>query len=118
MYANHNELPALLVQIPRKEILCGLRTLDATLLADNCSTACSTQSKMSEMIIEIARRKGITNKNLLVHHFGHCQNHMQNRWCNVATIVFGKRSGNALLYSLPCFAPHLRISGELDNIHR
>ena len=39
MYANHNDLPAFLSKIPRKESLCVLRTLGATISADNCSTA-------------------------------------------------------------------------------
>ena len=118
MYANHNNLPAFLAQIPRKESLCVLQTLGATISADNCSTARYTQSITSKMIIDIARTKGITDKKLLVHHFVHCQNHIQNGWCNEAAIGFGKLAGDALADSLPCFAPHLRISGELGNIHR
>ena len=118
MYANHNELPDFLAQIPRKESLCVSRTLGATISEDNCSTARSTQSRTSKMIIDIARTKGITYKKLLVHHFGHCQNHIRNGWCNEVAIGFGKRAGDALADSLPCFAPHLRISGELGNIHR
>ena len=35
MYANHNNLPAFLAQIPRKESLCVSRTLGATISADN-----------------------------------------------------------------------------------
>ena len=70
------------------------------------------------MIIDITRTKGITDKKLLVHHFGHCHNHIQNVWYNEVEIGFGKRAGGALAYSLSCFAPHLRISGDLDNIHR
>ena len=84
--------------------------------AENCSTARSTQSRTSKMIIDIARTKDITHKKLLVHHFGHCQNHIQNGWCNEVEIGFGKHAGDALADSLPCFAPHLRISGELGNI--
>ena len=116
MYANHNDLPDFIAQIPRKDSLCVLRTLGATILEENFSTARSTQSRTSKMIIDIARTKGITDKKLLVHHFGHCQNHIRNRWCNEVAIGFGKRSGDALAGSLPCFAPHLRISGELGNI--
>ena len=118
MYANHNNLPAFLDQIPRKESLCCLRTLGATISADNCSTARSTQSRTSKMIIYIDRMKGITDKKLLVHHFCHCQNHIRNVCCNEFAIGFEKRTGDALADSLPCFAPHLRISGELGNIHR
>ena len=82
MYANHNDLPAFLDQITRKESLCVSRNLGATILADNCSTAHSTQSRMLKMIIYISRTKGITDKKLLVHHVGHCQNHIRNGWCN------------------------------------
>ena len=71
MYANHNNLPAFIDQIPRKESLCVSRTLGDIISADNCSTTCSTQSRTSKMIIDIARTKGITDKKLLVHHFGH-----------------------------------------------
>ena len=70
MYANHNDLPDFLDQIPRKESLGVSRTLGATISADNCSTARSTQLRTSKMIIDIARTKGITDKKLLVHHFG------------------------------------------------
>ena len=118
MYANHNNLPTFLAQIPSKESLCVSRTLGATILADNCSTTRSTQLRMSKMIMDISRTKGITDKKLLVHHFGHCQNHIRNGWCNEVEIGFGKRSGDALTDSLPCFAPHLIISGDLGNIHR
>ena len=118
MYANHNDLPAFLAQMPRKESLCVLRTLGATISADNCSTTCFTQSRMSKMIIDIARTKGTTDKKLLVYHFGHCQNHIRNGWCNDVAIGIGKRSGVALADSLTCFEPHIRISGDLDNIHR
>ena len=55
MCANHNDLPAFLAQIPRKESLCVSRTLGATILEDNCSTARSTQSRTSKMIIDTAR---------------------------------------------------------------
>ena len=95
-----------------------MRTLGATILADNCSTARSTQLRTLEMITDIDRTKGITDKKLLVLHFSHCQNHIRNAWCNVVAIGFKKLAGDALADSLPCFAPHLRISGELDNIHR
>ena len=71
MYANHNDLPAFLAQIHRKDSLCVSRNLGATILADNCGTACSTQSRTLKMIIDIAITKGITDKKLLVHHFGH-----------------------------------------------
>ena len=118
MYANNNDLPDFLAQIPRKESLCVLRTLGANISADNCSTARSTQSRTLKMIIDIYITKGITYKKLLVHHFGHFQNHILNGWCNIVAIGFGKRAGDTLADSLPCFAPHLRISGELDNIHR
>ena len=118
MYANHNDLPAFLAQIPMKESLCVSQTLGATISAYNCSTACSTQSRMSKMIIDIARTKSITDKKLLVHHFGHCQNNILNGWCNEVAIGFGKRASDALADSLSCFEPHLRISDELDNIHR
>ena len=118
MYANHNDWPTFLAQIHRKESLCVSRTLGATISADNCSTACSTQSRTSKMIIDISRTKDITDKKLLVHHFGHCQNHIRNGWCNEVAIGFGNRAGDALADNLPCFAPHLRISGELDNIYR
>ena len=101
MYANHNDLPTFLAKIPRKESLCVSRTLGATILAKNCSTARSTQSRTSEMIIDIARTKSITDKKLLVHHFGHFQNHIQNGWCNEVAIVFGKHVGDALADSLP-----------------
>ena len=77
MYANHNDLPDFLARIPRKESLCISRTLGATILADNCSTVRSTQPRTSKMIIDIARTKGITDKKVLVHHFGHCQNHIR-----------------------------------------
>ena len=117
MYANHIDLPTFLAQIPRKESLCVLRTLGATISADDCSTARSTQYRTSKMIIDIPKTKGITDKKLLVHHFCHCQNHIRNGWCNVVAIGFGNRDGDALADSLPCFAPYLRISGELDNIH-
>ena len=106
MYANHNNLPDFLAQIPKKESLCVSRTLGATISADNCSTARSTQSRTSNMIIDIARTKGITDKKLLVHHFGHCQNHIRNGWCIEDAIGFGKRAGYALADSLPCFAPY------------
>ena len=118
MYANYNDLPNFLAQIPRKESLCVSRTLDASISADNCSTDRFTQSRTSKMIIDIARTKGITDKKLLVHHFGHFQNHIRNGWCNEVAIGFGKLASDALADSLPCFAPHLRISGELGNIHR
>ena len=118
MYANHNNVPDFLAQIPRKESLCVSRTLGATISADNCSTACSTQSRTSKIIIDIARTKGITDKNVLVHHFGHCQNYIRNGWCNVVAIGFVKRAVDALADSLPCFALHLIISGDLDSIHR
>ena len=71
MYANHNDLPVFLAQIPRKESLCVSRTLGATISADNCRTARCTQSRTLKMIIDISRTKGITDKKLLVHHFGH-----------------------------------------------
>ena len=80
---------------------CVLRALGATILAENCSTASSTQSRTSKMIIDISRTKDITDKKLLVHHFGHCQNYIHNGWCNVVAIGFGKRSGDALADSLP-----------------
>ena len=118
MYANYNELPAFLGQLPMKENLYVLRNLGATISADNCSNDRSTQSITSKMIIDIARTKGIIDKKLLVHHFGHCQNHIRNGWCNVVATGFGKRAGDALADSLPCFALYLRISGDLDNIHR
>ena len=118
MYANNNDLPAFLAQIPRKERLCVSRTLGCTILEDNCSTARSTQSITSKTIIYIARTKDITDKKLLVHHFGNFQNHIRNGLCNVVVIGFGKRAGNALAESLPFFVPHLRISDEIDNIHR
>ena len=70
------------------------------------------------MVIDVARTKGITDKKLLVHHFGNCQNHIRNGWCNEVAIGFGKRAVDSLADSLICFAPHLRISGELDNMHR
>ena len=76
MCANHNDLPSFLAQIPRKEILCVSRTLGATISADNCSTARSTQLRTSKMIINITRTEGITDNKLLVHHFGHFQNHI------------------------------------------
>ena len=101
MYANHNDLPAFLAQISRKERLCVLRTLGATISADNCTTTCSTQLSTSKMIIDIYRTKCITYKKLLVHHFGHYQNHIQNGWCNEVAIGFGKRAGNTLADSLP-----------------
>ena len=101
-----------------KESLCDSRILGDTISADNCGTARSTQSRTSKMIIDISRTKGITDKKLLVHHFGHFQNHIQNGWCNEVAIGFGKRAGDALADSLPCFTPHLRISGDLGNIHR
>ena len=101
MYANHNDLPAFLAQIPRKESLCVSRTLGATILSDNCSTARSTQSRTSKMIIAISRTKVITDKKLLVHHFGHFQNHIRNGWCNEVAIGFVKRSGDALADSMP-----------------
>ena len=63
MYANHKDLPAFLDQIPRKESLCVSRTLGATILSDNCSTARSTQPRTSKMIIYIPRTKGITDRN-------------------------------------------------------
>ena len=65
MYANHNDLPAFLAQIPRKEIVCVLRPLGATISAVNCSTARSNQSRTSKMIIDISRTKGITDKKLV-----------------------------------------------------
>ena len=70
------------------------------------------------MIIDIARTKVITDKKLMVHHFGHCQNYIRNGWCNEFEIGFGKRAGDSLADSLPCFAPYLRINGELGNINR
>ena len=78
----------------------------------------TANSVMCFAIIDIARTKGITDKKLLVHHFGHFQNHILNGWCNEVAIGFVKRAGDALADSLPCFAPHIRISGELGNIHR
>ena len=101
MYANHNNLPDFLAQIPRKESLCVSRTLGATISSDNCSTARSTQSRTSKMIIDISRTKGITDEKLLVHHFGQFQNHILNGWCNEVAIVFGKRAGDAMADSLP-----------------
>ena len=70
------------------------------------------------MIIDISRTKGIIDKKLLVHHFGHCQNHIGYVCCNEVAIGFGKCDGDGLSDSLPCFAPHLRISCELGNINR
>ena len=117
MYTNHSNLPAFLAQIPRKESLCDSRILGATISAENYSTARSTQPRTSKMNIDIAGTKGIKDKKLLVHHFGHCQNHIRNGWCNEFEIGFGNRAGDALADSLPCFASHLRISGDLGNIH-
>ena len=93
-------------------------TIGATILAEICRTDRSNQSRTSKMIIDISRTKGITDKKLLVHYFGHYQNHIRNGWCNEIAIGFGKRDGDALADSLPCFVPPLRISGELGNIHR
>ena len=103
IYANHNDLPDFLAQIPRKECLCILRNLGASILSENCRTDRCTQSRTYKMIIDVARTKGITYKMLLVHHFGHCQNHIQNGWCNEVAIGFGKRAGDAMADSLPFF---------------
>ena len=118
MYAKDPELPSLLVQIPRKESLCVSRILGATLSADNCSTACLGQSRLSERIMEIAKQQGITDKKKLVVHYGHCQNHMRNGWCNAIGIRFERRALDTLQHDIPLFAPHLRIGGELNNLHR
>ena len=117
MYANHNDLPAFISQIPIKESLWVSWTLGVTISVDNYSTARSNQSITSKMIIDVSRTKGITDKKLLVHHFGHFHNHIRNGWCNEVAIGFGKCAGDELADSLPCFAPHLRISGDLDNIY-
>ena len=118
MYAKDPELPSLLVQIPRKESLCVSRILGATLSADNCSTARLGQSRLSERIMEIAKQKGITDKKKLVVHYGHCQNHMRNGWCNAIGIRFEQRALDTLQHDIPLFAHHLRIGGELNNLHR
>ena len=52
MCANHNDLPSFLAQIPRKENLRVLHTLGTTISAHNCSTARSTLSITSKMIID------------------------------------------------------------------
>ena len=119
IYAKDPELPSLLAQIPRKESLCVSCILGATLSADNCSTACLGQSRrLSERIMEIAKQLGITDKKELVVHYGHCQNHMCNGWCNTIGIRFERRVLDTLQHDIPLFAPHLRIGGELNNLHR
>ena len=61
---------------------------------------------------------GTTDKAKMIHYFGYCNNHMQNTWCNAIAIGFRKRIGEALADDLPAFALHLRVTGELMNIHR
>ena len=61
---------------------------------------------------------GITNKKKLFHHVGHYFVHQKNGLCNTVTIRFGRHIVDALADDLPSFAPHLRITGELMNVHR
>ena len=42
---------------------------------------------------------------------------MKKTWCNTISIEFGSRIGEALADDLPEFALHLRITGELMNVH-
>ena len=95
-----------------------LRTLGATVSANNCATARLGQSRTSEKILEIVRQSGTTDKKLLLHCFGYYFNHQHNTLCNAIAIGLGKRIGDALQDNLPSFAPHLQISGELMNVHR
>ena len=73
---------------------------------------------MSQKIIETAKQVGIADKNKLYHSYGHCLNHQQNILCKAVARAFNRRIGEALAEDLPAFAPHLRISGELMNVHR
>ena len=113
MYVNDPALYDFITAILQKEDLC-VHTLDA----DNCSTAQLCKSRTSERIVELSRVNGITDKAKLIHYFGHCNNNMRNKWCNAIIIGFGRRIGEALADDLPEFAPHLKIAGELMNIHR
>ena len=61
---------------------------------------------------------GITDKDKLIHYFGHCNNNMKNTWCNAIPIGFGRHIGEALADDLLAFSPHLQITGELMNVHR
>ena len=65
----------------------------------------------------MSRVNGIADKAKLIHEFGHCNNHMKKK-CNAIEIGFGRRIGEALADDLPVFVPHLRINGELMNVHR
>ena len=118
MHAGDPELPMLLEEIPTKNSLCVSRTLGAYLSADNCSTARLNTSKFSAKIIVVAKANGIINKKKLCHYFGHCFNHQRNGLCNSVAIGFGRRIGDALADDISAFAPHLRISGKLMNVHR
>ena len=118
MYGTDPELTAFLLEIPRKEDVCVSKTLGANLASDNCSTARLNQSKMSQKIIEKAKQVGITDRTKLYHSYGHCFNHQRNTLCKAVAGGFNRRIGEALAEDLPAFAPHLRISGELMNVHR
>ena len=69
-------------------------------------------------MIDTSKVIGITDKKKLFHHVDHCFNHQQNGLCNTVAIGFGRRIGDALADDLPSFAPHLRTTGELMNVHR
>ena len=60
----------------------------------------------------------ITDKKALVLHYGHCQNHIRNGWCNATGIRFERHALDTLQHDIPLFAPHLRIGDELNNLHR
>ena len=118
MYANDPEIDDLITAIPRKEDLGVSHTIGAALSADNCSTTQLCQSRTSKRIIDLSKVNDIIDRSKLIHYFGNCNNDMQNTWCNATAIVFGRRIGETLAYELPAFAPQLRITGELMNVHR
>ena len=105
MYANDPELTSLLLVIPRKEDVCVSKTLGANLASDNCSTARLNQSKMSQKIIETAKKVGITDKNELYHSYGHCFNHQKNTLCKAVAGGFNRRIGEALAEDLTFLVP-------------
>ena len=66
----------------------------------------------------MSRVNGITDKVKLIHYFGHCNNNIQNIWCNDIAKVFGMPICEAMVDELPEFSPHLQITSEPSNVHR